>query len=73
MAPLGAFLDGRPAWITKPKQLCSLVEGLAQRIVQGRAEASIGADIFDDQELGMTTRDEKQQIGKAKAMGEVLG
>ena len=70
---LGAFLDGRSAWIAKPKQLCSLVEGLAQRIVQGRAEAGIGADILDDEKLRVTAGDEQQQIGKAEAMGEASG
>src|SRR5512144_1061995 len=66
----GAFLDGRSARIAKAKKLRSLVEGLAQRVVQRRAEAGVGADILDDQKLRVAARDEKQKIGEAQAVGE---
>src|SRR5512146_3567722 len=69
----GTFLDGRSARIAKAKKLRSLVEGLAQRIVQGRAEPGVRADILDGQKLRVAAGYEKQQIGKAQAMGEARG
>ena len=68
-AALGGLLDGWAAGIVEAEQLRRLVEGLAKRIVQGRAEARVLADILDDEKLRVPARDEQQEIGKAQARG----
>ena len=70
MAALGGLLDRRTAGIVEAEQLRRLVESLAKRIVQGRAEARVLADVLDDEKLRVSARDEQQQIRKAQAMGE---
>ena len=57
-------LDLRAARIAQPQKLRHLVEGLAQRIVDGGAEAVVAAHALDDLELGVPARDQQQQIGK---------
>ena len=69
-AALGGLLDRRTAGIVEAEQLRRLVESLAKRIVQGRAEARVLADVLDDEQLRVSARDEQQQIRKAQAMGE---
>jgi hypothetical protein len=66
-------LDGRAAGIAEAEQLRRLVEGLADRVVDGGAEAAIGADALDRDELRMTAGDQQQQVGKAEAVGEPRG
>ena len=68
-AALGGLLDRRAAGIVEAEQLRRLVEGLAKRIVQGRAEARVVADVPDDEKLRVSARDEQQEIGKAQARG----
>ena len=60
-------LDIRPAGIGEAEQFRGLVEGFAQRVVDGRAEPSIAADPFNRYELRMAAGDEQQQIGEGAA------
>ena len=66
-------LHRRAAGIAEAEQLGRLVEGLAERVVERRAEPLIAADILDDEELGVPARDEQQQIGKAEPIGQAGG
>ena len=59
-------LDVRPAGIGEAQKLGGLVEGFAERVVDGRAEAPIAADAFDRDELRVPAGDEQQKIGKAQ-------
>src|SRR5262245_10862478 len=65
-----ARLDGRAAWIAEAEQLGGLVESLAERVVECRAEPLILAHISYDESLGVAAGNEQQQIGKGKIVGE---
>src|SRR3546814_21006808 len=54
----------RTAGIAEAEHLRSLVEGLADGVVDRRAEAAIAPDPFHGDELAMTSGDEQQQIRK---------
>ena len=72
-AARGVPLNLRPAGIAQAQQLGRLVEGLAERIVERRAEPLVGSNVLDDERLGMSARDEQQEIGEAEAVGETGG
>ena len=72
-ASQGRLLDRRPTGKTQAQQLGRLVEGLAQRIVDGGAEPLVAADAVHDQELGVAARDQQQQIGRVQAFREADG
>jgi hypothetical protein len=57
-------LDRRTAGVGEAEQLRGLVEGLAYRIVDRRAEPPVAPDAFDHQQLAMPARDQQQQVGK---------
>ena len=63
---LAASLDRRAAGIAEAEQLRGLVEGLAKRIVERRAEPLVVADVLDDEKLRVAARDEQQEIGEAR-------
>ena len=67
------LLDVRAARIGQADQLRRLVEGLAQRIVDGRSPALIVADAAHQHDLRMAARNEQQQIGKRQPVGEAGG
>ena len=50
---VGRLLDGGATRIGKAEKLCRLVEGFAERIVEGGAVAAIAADILDAEGLGV--------------------
>jgi hypothetical protein len=58
------------ARIGQAEQLGRLVEGFADRVVDGGAEPAIFADAVDGNELGMPARDQQQQIGKGQLLGQ---
>src|SRR6185437_7367153 len=51
LARSGGALDRRTAGIAEAQQLRALVESLARRVVDRRAEPAIAADAFDDLKL----------------------
>ena len=55
------------------QQLGGLVEGFAQRVVDGGAEPLVAADIVHDEELGVAARDQQQQVGRQQPLGEADG
>ena len=63
VSAFGSRLDRRPAWKSKPQQLRRLVESLAHRIIDRRAQPLELTDTTADQQLAMPTRHEQQQIG----------
>ena len=69
----GLALHMRPARIAQAQQLGDLVEGLADGVVDGGAEAHIVADAAHRDELRMAAGGEQQQIGEADAVGEPRG
>ncbi len=52
------------------KEFGRLVKGFAGRVVDGAAEAFEPVGGVDDQELAMPARDEKEQVGKGRAVGQ---
>ena len=70
--PAGArrLLHRRPAGKAEAQQLGGLVEGLAQRIVDGGAEPLVAADVVHDQQLRVAAGDQQQQVGRLQALGE---
>ncbi len=65
-----SFLDGRSTWIRQPQKFRRLVEGLAQRIVDGRAPAFILPHATNKNELRVTAGDQQHQIGKRQTIGQ---
>ena len=63
-------LHRRPAGIAQAQHLRHLVEGLAQRVVDGRAQPPVAADAFDHQQLAVAAGDQQQQVGKGDAVGQ---
>jgi hypothetical protein len=63
VAALGQTLQRRPARVAQPHALGDLVEGLAGRVVDGRAQAAAGADPRHLQQLAMAAADQQQQEG----------
>ena len=59
-----------PPGKAEPQQLRRLVEGFAQRVIDGRAEPLVSADAAHDQELRMPAGNQQQQIRAAAAFGE---
>ena len=57
-------LDRGAAGEAQAQHLGGLVEGLAERVVEGRAEAPVAADAQDHQQLAMAARDQQQEIGE---------
>ena len=70
IAAAGLALDLRPARIAEAEELGDLVEGLADGVVDGGAEADVIADAAHRDELRVPARDEEEQIGEADAVGE---
>ncbi len=66
----GLLLDQRAAGIAEAEELRGLVEGLADRVVDGAAEAQIIADATHGEDLGVAAGREKQAIGKRRGVGE---
>ena len=64
IAPPRMLLHLRTAGIAQPQKLRHLVEGLAQGIVDGGAEAVVAAHPFNHLELGVAARNQQQKIGK---------
>ena len=64
------LLDQRAARIAEAQQLCGLVEGLADRVVDRAAEPQIIADAAHAEDLGVAAGGEKQAIGKRRRVGE---
>ncbi len=63
----------RPAGIGEAEELGGLVEGFAERIVDGGTEAAVAADVFYREELAVAAGDQQQQIGEGDAVGEAGG
>ncbi len=63
----------RPAGVGQAEQLRHLVEGFADGVVDGRAEAQIIADAPDGDELGVAAGHEQEQIREGKPVGEARG
>ena len=63
-------LDLRSARIGQTQELGRLVEGLAKRIVDGRADPAIAPDPFDDLQLGVSARYQEEQIGEIERRQE---
>src|SRR3546814_3408582 len=55
-------LDGRSAGIAEPEQLGGLVEGLADRVVDGAAEQRVAPDALDDEELAMRSEEHTSEL-----------
>ena len=66
-------LDLGSSGIGQAQEFGSLVERFAQRIVERRAEALVVADALDDEKLGVSARNEQEQIGKVEPIGEPGG
>ena len=64
------LLDQRAARIAEAEQLCGLVEGFADRVVDRTAEPQIIADAAHAEDLGVAAGGEKQAIGKGHGVGE---
>ena len=64
------LLDVRAAGIGQADQLGRLVEGLAERIVDGRRPALVVADAAHQHDLRVAAGDQQQQIGKVEPVGE---
>ena len=62
------FFQRRPSRKSEPHHFCRFVESLTGRIVHGRAQALIAADILRDQQLCVPTRHQKQQIRKRQRL-----
>ena len=62
-------LDRRPAGIAEAEDLGGLVERLAQRVVDRRAEPAVAADALDPQQLAMAARDQQQQHRETASVG----
>ena len=69
MAAQGLPLDGRAPGIAELQQLGRLVEGFAEGVVDGGADAAIAADAVDAQQLAVTAGDQQQQVGKVEFVG----
>ena len=63
-------LDGRAAGEAEPQELRGLVEGFAQRVVDGGAEPLKVADAAHDEKLGMAARHQQQQVRRAQPFGQ---
>ncbi len=63
-------LHFRAARIGQAQHLGHLVEGLAHRVVDRRADALIVADAAHGDELRVAARHEQQQIGERHVLGE---
>ena len=70
IAAAGLALDLRPARIAEAEELGDLVEGLADGVVDGRAEANVIADAAHRDELRVPAGGEEEQVGEADAVGE---
>src|SRR5215217_3421685 len=66
---LGDALDGRAARMAKGQELGDLVEGFAERVVDGAAPALVVADAADEDELAMAARNQQHQVGKLCTIG----
>ncbi len=63
-------LDRGATRIGQSEHLGDLVEGLADRVVDGAAELEVVADAAHGEQLRMPPRDEQQQIGKGEIVGQ---
>ena len=70
IAAAGLALDLRPARIAEAEELGDLVEGLADGVVDGRAEADVIADAAHRDELRVPAGGEEEQVGETDAVGE---
>ena len=61
IAGRGPLLHGRAARIGQAEELRRLVEGLAQRIVEGGPVAAVTADLRDAKRLGVAARDQQHR------------
>lgn len=73
MAAQGLPLDGGAPGIAELQQLGRLVEGFAEGVVDGGADAAIAADAVDAQQLAVTAGDQQQQVGKVEFVGQPGG
>ena len=71
--PLRETLHGRAARIAQTQHLRDLVERLAQRVVDGRAELPVAADSLDRHELAMPAGDQEQEVGEVQIRDEAGG
>ena len=67
------LLHRRSAGKAETQELGGLVERLAQGVVDGGAEALVGADAFDDQELGVAAGDQQQQVRRGEVLRQTDG
>ena len=67
---MAVCFERRAAGMAQAQQLGDLVEGLAQRIVDGGAPALIIADAAHQHELAMAARNQQHQIGKGDTVGQ---
>ena len=66
-------LDLRPAGVGQAKELRDLVEGFADRVVDGGAKPHIVADPEHRDDLGVAAGGEEETIGKRRRVGEPRG
>ena len=59
--------------MAETEQLGHLVEGLAQRVVDGGAPALVVADAAHQHELAVPARDQQHQVGEGDAVGQPRG
>src|SRR5271169_4732109 len=64
------MLDRRTARIAEPDQFCGLVECFTGGIIEGRAETRVTADPSAGEQLAMSTRHEKKQVGEGDMVGK---
>ena len=73
-SPLAAAISTcGPAGVGQAEQFRHLVEGLADGVVDGRAEPHIIADALDGDELGVAAGHEQEEIREGKVVGEARG
>jgi hypothetical protein len=73
VAGLRHALDLGSAGIAEPQELGRLVEGLADGVVDGAAEANVVAHPAHRHELGMPAGGEQQQVGEIEPVGQPGG
>ncbi len=66
-------LDSRTAGLTQAEKLRRLVEGFAQRVVDGRPQTLVTANIPDELQLRMPAGNEQKHIGRPEAVGQADG
>ena len=67
------LLNRRAAGLRQAEQFGRLVEGFAQRIVDGGGDADVVADAAHQQHLRVAAGNEQQQVGRWQAVGQPDG